>query len=279
MFVSPMLLQKIDQPFDSDDFITELKLDGIRLIYSVDKNGKVRIYSRHNNEITSKFPELHTINIPPGTILDGELIVSDNNGKPDFEAMMSRFQSSKNRVPVSYVVFDVIEYQGQRVTNLPLIKRKELLNEIIPVDTALLSKVQYILGNAQAYFEVVCQQELEGIVLKRKDSKYKIGKRSHDDWFKIINYKYTDVVITGMRKDEFGLLLGKQEGNTIKQIGIMEYMNPKAKKQFYDQYSELIVNEDKKFIYMKPSLKCRVKFRNYTKAGFLRIPTFIEYVS
>lgn len=55
-----MLLHKEDEPFNSQDHITELKLDGIRLIYSVDFAGKVRLFSRHNNEVTSKFPELQT---------------------------------------------------------------------------------------------------------------------------------------------------------------------------------------------------------------------------
>jgi DNA ligase-1 len=76
MFVSPMLLQKTDQPFDDDSYITELKLDGIMLTFSkIDNN--VRLYTRHNNDVTYKFPELLTIDIPNGTVLDGEIIVTD----------------------------------------------------------------------------------------------------------------------------------------------------------------------------------------------------------
>ncbi|WP_286163904.1 hypothetical protein [Bacillus sp. AFS088145] len=69
-----MLLHKSDKPFNSEDYITELKLDGIRLIYSVDDSGKVRLYSRHNNEITSKFPEPHNLDLSPGTLLEGEFM-------------------------------------------------------------------------------------------------------------------------------------------------------------------------------------------------------------
>src|SRR5213595_1466909 len=103
-----MLLQKIDHPFDDDSYITELKLDGIRLILSKFDH-KVKLYTRHNNEVTSKFAELLTIDIPNGTVLDGEIIVSDSTGKPDFEAMMSRFQSKRNTLEngtLTYVVFD-----------------------------------------------------------------------------------------------------------------------------------------------------------------------------
>jgi DNA ligase 1 len=74
LFISPMLLQKIDKPFDDDSSITELKLDGNRFILSkIDK--KVRLYTRHKNEVTTKLPELSTIDIPDGTTLDGEIIV------------------------------------------------------------------------------------------------------------------------------------------------------------------------------------------------------------
>lgn len=79
MFVSPMLLQKSKQPFNDSSFITELKLDGIRLIWTKFQD-KVRLYTRHNNEVTAKFPELCDLNLPNGTVLDGELIVPDHTG-------------------------------------------------------------------------------------------------------------------------------------------------------------------------------------------------------
>ncbi|WP_251032896.1 hypothetical protein [Bacillus sp. ISL-7] len=170
-FIKPMLLQKSDQPFDDSDFITELKLDGIRLIYSVDSVGKVRLFSHHNNEVTSKFPQLHDLNIPPGTTLDGELIISDNAGKPDFEAMMSRFMSSKDKSPVSFVSFDVIQHEGERVSKLPLLERKEILAELVPNDSTLIAKSQFIEGHGEAYFDTIKAQGLAGIVLKRKDSR------------------------------------------------------------------------------------------------------------
>lgn len=69
-----MLLESAKDPFDSDDYITEIKFDGIRLLASKDE-GRIRLYTRHNNEVTAKFPELHTLQIPDGTVLDGELIV------------------------------------------------------------------------------------------------------------------------------------------------------------------------------------------------------------
>jgi DNA ligase 1 len=266
-FISPMLLHKSDQPFDSVDYLTELKLDGIRLIYSVDSTGKVRLYSRHNNELTAKFPELHSLDLPPGTTLDGELIVSDAAGKPDFEAVMSRFMSRKDTTPVSFVAFDVIQHEGKRVTNLPLLKRKELLADLVPTDSALLSKVQFVEGHGAAYYEAVCAQSLEGVVLKRKDSRYQIGKRS-TDWLKVINYQYADVFVTGYRKKEFGWVLADKDGHYM---GVMELgVPPKERAKIY---RGPIVKESDDFAYINPTA-LRVKFRNYTKAGLLRLPSF-----
>ena len=275
MFISPMLLHKTEQPFEDDNFITELKLDGIRLILSK-FNDQIKLYTRHNNEVTMKFTELLQLDIPNGTILDGEIIVTDQQGKPDFEAMMERFQSKKSELTIQYCVFDVIYHNGQKVTHLPLYERKKLLEKIVE-DTDMICKVRWVYGNSPAYFDLVKQQGLEGIVQKKANSKYEIGKRSHD-WLKVINYQYTDAVITGLRKDEFGLLLGIEVDNRIKPAGIMEFVTPIARKQFYNQYQDLIVDENNKFIYLDPKIKCRVKFRNYTKNGLLRIPSFVEYI-
>jgi DNA ligase 1 len=272
MFISPMLLHKLDKPFDSEDYITELKLDGIRLIYSVDDAGKVSLFSRHKNEITSKFPELHNLDIPPGTVLDGELIVSDNNGKPDFEAVMSRFMSMKDKSPVTFVAFDIIQHKGKRVTSLPLLERKALLEDVVPKESPLITKTQFIEGHGEAYFDASKAQSLEGIVLKCKDSRYEVGKRSHS-WIKVINYQYADVFVIGYRKQpkDFGLLLNDVDG---KYTGVMELGVPQKEKA--KVYSAAVVSDSADIVYISP-IKCRIKYRNITKAGLLRIPSFVEW--
>lgn len=270
-----MLLHKSDRPFDDNEYITELKLDGIRLILSK-FNGAIKLYTRHHNEVTSKFPELLQLDIPEGTVLDGEIIVTDSQGKPDFEAMMERFQSKRSAHSIQYCVFDIVYYEGERV-RLPLIERKALLDSVLD-ETETVVKVQWMYGHGEAYFDLVQKNGLEGIVLKKADSIYKHGNRSHD-WLKVINYQYADVYVTGLRKDEFGLLLAIDEDGKLKPGGIMEFMAPDARKVIYKQYKDYIVQEDKKFIFLDPKIKCRVKFRNYTKSGLLRIPSFVEYIS
>ncbi|MCM3109954.1 RNA ligase family protein [Lederbergia lenta] len=274
MFISPMLLHKVDQPFDNDSWITELKLDGFRCIWTKFDN-KVRIYTRHNNEITSMFPELIDLPIPDGTVLDGEIVVSDDKGKPDFEAVIQRFKSKKSLHQISFGVFDIIYYANENVSSKPLIERKEVLNQSIPEDSNLLTKVKWIQGNGIAYFDQVKQFDLEGIVLKSSDSSYQVDKRSND-WLKVINYKYENVYISGLRKEKFGLLLNYENGDYA---GILEFMPTQNRKEFYEVYRDYVISENDKFFYLNPKLKANIKFRNYTSKGLLRIPSFVEWVS
>jgi DNA ligase 1 len=269
-----MLLHKSDHPFEDDNYITELKLDGFRAILTKFDN-KVKIYTRHKNDITSKFPELVNLPLPNGIVLDGEIIVTDNNGRPDFEAVMERFMSAKTEHKISFSVFDIIYYNGDKIAHFPLLERKELLEEVIFEDTKLLNKVKWIEGNSEQYFELIKQHGLEGIVQKKANSKYQINKRSHD-WLKVINYQYENVYISGLRKDEFGLLLNFDNG---KYAGLMEFMPTSNRREFYKQYKDFVLEENDKFVYLDTKLKIKVKYRNLTKKGLLRIPSFVEWVS
>lgn len=97
MFIDPMLLADCKDPFESDRHIAELKMDGIRGI--LDVNSSTRLYTRHHNEVTSRFEEITAAAAaaaPKGTVLDGEFFVSDvRTGAPDFAATMSRFMSKR----------------------------------------------------------------------------------------------------------------------------------------------------------------------------------------
>ncbi|WHY03390.1 RNA ligase family protein [Neobacillus sp. DY30] len=275
MFISPMLLHKTDEPFDHDDYVSELKMDGFRLIYSHIEDKK--LYTRHHTDITTRFPELLNLNIPKGTVLDGEVVITDSSGKPDFEAVMSRFSvfnSDKvtylaKHEPVSFVVFDVLYHKGEKVIHLPLYKRKEILDGVIPVNTPILSKVMSIEGSGTALFELIKEQNLEGIILKKKDSIYEIGKRSHS-WLKVINYQYTNVFVKGYRKDEFGWLLSYEDG---RYAGVMELGVPiEERRRIYQRPK---IEENDKFIFIEP-VPYKIKYRNITKAGLLRLPSYVS---
>lgn len=268
-----MLLNRIDTPTENN-WLTELKFDGIRLIMSK-HDGLTRLYTRHKTEVTNRFPELCNNDIADGTILDGELIVLNDDGQPDFELVMSRFRSSKTTplLPVQFVVFDIIKHKHTWTTALPLIQRKEILSKVLRPHPHM-TEIKWIEGQADAYFAAVKDRELEGIVIKNPTSTYKINKRS-DDWLKVINYQYTQGLITGYRKDEFGLLLESFEGESW---GVMEHMELKQRKQFYQIAKMQNVTEGKQFVHLETPLPCRIRYRNLTRKGYLRIPTFVDWL-
>ncbi|ODA08240.1 ATP-dependent DNA ligase [Paenibacillus polymyxa] len=270
MFVSPMLLHKADnnEPFNSNLHLTELKLDGIRLL--VDTQDGARLYTRHNNEVTGKFPELvGNIPIESGTTLDGELIVTDSEGKPSFESVMERFKSKKSKHKVTFCAFDIINYNGKSVTHLPLIERKKILESAFK-DNDYYTKTKFILGHGVEYFNLTKQQKLEGTVQKEINSKYEIDKRS-DKWLKVIAYDVGEFYIAGYKKDEFGWLLS--DGERI--VGVLSLaVDSNERKAGYKVFQQLKVKETENTVYLKEVIKCVVKHRGYTKNNLLRLPEF-----
>ncbi|WP_044642619.1 ATP-dependent DNA ligase [Risungbinella massiliensis] len=280
MFVPLMLLQKTEL-HENNGYLSELKLDGMRIILST-YNDETKIYSRHQIDCTNRFPELVANSLPPNSIFDGELVVTDSKGKPDFESLMKRFSTTSkgtkklllSNLPVQFVIFDVIHLRGNNFTNLALLKRKEILEKVIE-ETETISKVRFIEGRSEDLFSLVCQQDLEGIVLKQKDSKYEIGKRSWS-WQKVINYHYDDVVITGIGKGEPGVFLSFLDG---KPAGIIEFpFPPEERKALWSVVDQLKIEENKDKIQLDPQIKIEVKSRGRTKNGYIRIPVFQRYL-
>ncbi|WP_332695030.1 ATP-dependent DNA ligase [Halalkalibacter lacteus] len=237
MFISPMLLQELDSPTeDYANVITELKLDGIRLVYS-NLNGKPKLYTRFNQDVTFLFPEICSTSLPKGIILDGELISPDFENEPNFLLLLERFKSKKamTRVPVQYVAFDILYYKGRKVTQFALRKRKDLLNLVIPTDTVTIVSSQWVEGNAKSYFEVVKEYNLEGIVMKKPQSKYHIGKRTND-WSKVLNYNY--------RKEKQTAIINKSNvllfENKSYHLHFLEFQSTKNRRKLYETYRQFL---------------------------------------
>ena len=105
-------------------------------------------------------------------ILDGELAVMDpDTGILDFELTMQRFQLKRSRLPISYVVFDILHYEGAELNGLPLLERKAVLDRAI-TDTPTMNKLAYIDGHVEDLWDAIVERKMEGIVAKRKDGRY-----------------------------------------------------------------------------------------------------------
>lgn len=240
MFISPMLLQEaIAPPEDYANVITELKLDGIRLIYS-NLGGEVKLYTRYNRDVTVYFPEVASVSLPKGVILDGELIAPDPENKPDYHLLLDRYHSKQvdTSIMIQFVAFDIIYYKGKKVTQLPLIERKKLLDLTVPTDNISIVTSQWVEGNSEMYFDIVREYNLEGIVVKKPHSKYQTGRRT-DDWIKIINYRYLKEKKSGLNKSNCFLMMLNQ--NQISQKFLTIDMKPiKNRNKLYESYRQMI---------------------------------------
>lgn len=284
MFFSPMLLATAPGPFSHSNFIYEPKVDGHRLIYS-QQSGNVRLYTRHNNDCTRQYPEL-LLPFDSDLILDGEVACTDpETGLNDFEAVMSRFstkQASKitqltKTLPATFAIFDILFYQGQDLRKLPLMERKMILHSL-SLPSFNFGVVPHIEGAGEDLYAQIEAMGMEGVVGKRKDSQY-VSRRSKD-WQKIINWSYADVYITGYRKTEFGWLAAVPDlSGRLRPAGIIEHgPNQKHKQAFRGVCQQLVTGQDNDYVYLEPKIQARVKMRNWTKSGLLRIPVFDQFI-
>lgn len=283
MFIEPMLLATAPKPFSNQHYIFEPKIDGHRLLFS-QVNGQIRLYTRHKTDCTRQYPEL-LVPFADDILLDGEVACSDpETGLVDFEEVMVRFKASKDQrikqltisSPVTFVVFDILQYKGKDLRKMPLLQRKEILAGI-KMPTQQFGVIPFVEGAGEALFNQMVSRKLEGMVGKRKNSLY-VSSRS-PSWQKVINWSYTDVIITGYRKDEFGLLAAvPNESGALRPAGIVEYVTKAARKEFYSMSRSLVTGEDKKFVYLSPTIRGRVKFRNWFKSGMLRTPVLTELI-
>jgi bifunctional non-homologous end joining protein LigD len=174
-----MLVRPASFPLASG-YAYELKWDGFRAIVSTEEGLRVR--TRRGREIGSQLPEFEAL--PPGLVLDGELVAFDNDGKPSFPAVADRLLHRRSRVSVTFVVFDVLARDGESLLSWPLAGRRAVLAELRLGRPAYVSPT---FDDGQALFEAACREGHEGIVAKRLREPYRPGERG---WLKIKNRDY-----------------------------------------------------------------------------------------
>lgn len=223
--IKPMLIGREEDPFDSEDYIFELKWDGERCIAYLDPAGEAELRNKRNVKMLPKVPELKDIwrQAKSKCILDGELMVL-KDGKPDFFEIQRRslttnkikIDLASRHYPATFIAFDVLFYDNKDVSWLSLMERKKLLQKAF-AESERLALSRYIEKNGISFYQMADQQELEGIVAKRKDSLYIQGKRTKE-WIKIKRMKDDDFVICGyINKSNrvTSLVLGKYEDNIL----------------------------------------------------------------
>jgi bifunctional non-homologous end joining protein LigD len=287
--IKPMLATLIKKPFDHPDWIFEVKWDGYRAIAEV-RDGDVSLYSRNRLSLNQKFvpvtDSLRTFGFE--AVLDGEIVAVDDQGHPDFQALQNYAKSAKGHL--LYYVFDLLHFQGHDLTNLPLLRRKELLKKILPSAPGIKFS-DHIGKEGNLFFDAVKEKGIEGIIAKHSQSAYAMGRRSRQ-WLKVKTQRTQEGLIAGFTEPRgarkyFGtLVLGVFEGGVLTYIGHSGGgFGSKNLKEIREKMDTLIQKEcpfkvepktNAKVTWLKPKLVCEVTFSGWTEDGIMRHPVFLR---
>lgn len=222
-----MLIGAEREAFDSDEYLYEIKMDGVRCVAYIE-DSQVDLRNKRNLALLHSVPELHSIHtaVKGRVILDGELVVL-KEGKPSFELVQSRVlttQPAKVSIasklnPASYVPMDILYQNGQELVTLPLTERKAILREVV-TDNNQIAISRVFEHSGVALFRFASEQNLEGIVAKLKTSRYYLGKETKQ-WIKSKKYIDEDFVACGyIAKDTMiSLILGQYDGERLQHKG------------------------------------------------------------
>ena len=290
-FIPPMLATLVDEPFDGDDWLFEVKWDGYRGLTFLDGD-RARLSSRNQNDFTAEFPELREL---PDfvrarkAILDGEVVALDEAGRSSFSLMQQRtgFRErgrigAKDRgIPIVYYVFDLLYLDGYSLLRVDLEKRKQLLREIV-VESDILRYSDHVVGEGVPLYRAAAEQGLEGIVGKRRTSCY-IPKRSRE-WLKMKVTQTQECVIGGYTdprgsREHFGsIVLGLYDpkGRLVHVGQAGTGFNERSQADMWKRLQHLEttknpfsskVEASRRVHYVRPELVAQIKFTEWTHEG------------
>ncbi|MCZ2079793.1 MAG: DNA ligase D [Bryobacterales bacterium] len=294
--VTPMLASLASSPPAGEQWVFEVKWDGVRAICYVD-GGKMRIVSRNGLSFNRQYPELSVIphHVRAGSfILDGEIAALDEQGRSRFELIQSRIMVAdanaaaylSRKTPVFLFAFDLLYWDGYDLRRVPLLERKKALEALIQPGECLRYSRHFQAPGAEIV-EAARRMGIEGVIAKQADSLYE-GKRS-SKWLKIKIVNEQDAVICGFTHGEreffSSLILGIYDKNRLTYAGNAGTgFNGKLIKRIYEQLGPLITEtcpfrpEPKmirKASWVSPELVCRIKYTEWTAEGRLRAPVFL----
>jgi DNA ligase D-like protein (predicted ligase) len=300
-FVEPMLSENRDKAPKGDDYIFEIKWDGIRALVAYEE-GRVKIHTRNQNDVTIQFPELldgEKAFRATNALFDAEIVSLDATGKPVFKRVINRLMTSgevnilkiSKTTPCYCYIFDCLYLDGRSLVNEPLTKRKEWLKDAVRFDTPY--RISEFVEDGNSLLEAAREHGLEGIMAKKRDSKYTPGKRT-DCWYKVKIRQTCEVFVIGYTKGKgdrgitFGALhiaekVGEQlhyrgkvgtgfDDATIKDIvtvmkNVERIKNPDVTGKLFDP---------KISVWLAPRLVVEVTYSKLTPDKMFREPVFVK---
>jgi len=298
-WIQPALASLADWPFSDPTWLFEIKWDGARILARV-QNGKVRLWSRSQRDVTDEYPEISAV-VPSAAgghdvWLDGEIVALDKEGRSDFQTLQQRFSIIKpsaelmRQIPVVYYCFDLLYCDGYDLRRVPLLERKTLLKQILRQD-AMVRFSDHEMEKGKELYDLALEKQLEGILGKRIDSIYPEGRTT--SWLKFKVIRELDAVVGGWTeprgtREHFGaLLLGLYDGNKLEFIcGAGSGFSDALQERVAAQLEALRVEKCRfatepvtreKAHWVKPELVARVKYGGWTEGRHLRQPTFLGF--
>jgi bifunctional non-homologous end joining protein LigD len=285
--VKPMLATLVDKPFSKKDWIYEIKWDGYRAVANI-SGGKVDLYSRNFNDFKDKYPSIveRLEKIKEDVILDGEIVAYDKEGNVGFQALQN---IGEKFYGVEFMIFDILHFNGEDLTPLPLIERKKILRQFLKKYKDL-KESDYIEEKGEQFFKLAVKKDLEGIIAKSKDSPY-VSNRRTDYWLKIKNHRMEEAVIAGFteprgsRKNFGALVLGVYKGDELVFAGHTGTgFSTASLGELYKKMKPLVVKSspfktkvpiNSPITWIKPKLVAQIKFAEWTKGGAMRQAVFL----
>jgi ATP-dependent DNA ligase len=289
--IQPMLIKEQQTPYNDADMIYELKLDGIRCIAYLDDT-VTDLRNKRGMPLIFRYPELMNINkqVNAKCILDGELVSLNFQGVPDFYQLQRRsiltdsfkIHQSSLMQPASFVAYDILYYKDKEIIDIPLMERKILLKETV-TENGLIAVSRYIEEYGIELYNLADEKKLEGVVGKKKNSRYYYGKRSKD-WVKFKRMANELMIIVGycIRKPMNSLILGQYSGDKLIYTGSVCFG---VKLDFLSKYQcktipyspfTLSFNKKEEFVkitWIEPKIVCSIQYMPNTKDS-LRQPVF-----
>jgi len=293
--VEPQLAKAVDEPPTGDGWLHEIKHDGYRVQICIDGD-EVRLYTRSGHDWTAKFGRLAEAAavLPANTaLLDGEVVVLRPDGGSDF-GLLQQALSEGDQAVMRYYAFDLPYAEGWDLREVPLWRRKELLERLLehaPEQARAIRFTDHLVGDGALFLEQVCGLGMEGIVSKRRDAPYRSGRS--DAWRKMKCLHRQEFVVVGYTDIESGtgvgaLVLGAWEDGVLRPVGRVGTGLSDAQRDAFREglatigipspavrYTEDDPDDLRGVHWVEPRLVVEVSFTGWTQVDRLRHPTYV----
>jgi bifunctional non-homologous end joining protein LigD len=283
----PMQAVTAEAPFADPSYVFEVKWEGLRSLLFVTAEGDVRLQDRSLDDLTYRFPEFDYLHseLPPGTVLDGTLVVTDGEGRPDRDGLRRRLEgpAGEHQRPAAFLAFDILWLEGRSLLRQPLRTRKRHLERSVRASRHLYAP-RHIEKEGVELFEVCLEQGLPGVMAKHRESLYIPGQRS-PFWLQVQAVKADSFVVLGWLGEQpfDALLVGYYEGDRIHPCGTVgggwEGTARAAIKEAIDELAtpanplgEVVMEAP--VHWLRPGLVISVRYSEWSPDGTLRFPIF-----